>query len=115
MVLINADIPSGQDAPPANATQGGTSNPSVMGIKGAVATHEIGQLAQLAQTVSDLSEALEQGAVDRDMFKKVLEQLRANEAQKLTQGLTQVKTYVDSTTKASELRWVQSGGWRRMW
>ena len=90
MVLGNADIPSGQGAPPANATQGGTSNLAVMGITGFVTTQENDRLAQLAQTVPDLSKALEAGTVDKDMFKKVLEQLRANEAQKLTQGLTQV-------------------------
>ena len=58
-----------------------------MGITGFVATQEIDQLAhiQLAQTVPDLSEALEQGTMGRDMFRKVLEQLRASEAQKMSQ------------------------------
>ena len=108
MVLRNADIPSGQGAPQANAAAGSTSNLAVMGITGFVATQEIGQLAQLAHSVPDLSEALDAGTVDRDMFKKVLEQLRANEAQKLSQGLTQVKTFVDTSKRASELKTLQA-------
>ena len=87
MVLSNADISSGQGTPAANAAEGSTSNLAVMDITGFVATQEIDQLAQLAQTVPDLSKALEQGTVDREMFKKVLEQLRASEAQKTSQGL----------------------------
>ena len=48
--------------------------------------------------------------MDRDsaMFKKVLEQLRANEAQTLTQGLTQVKTFVDTNKQASESKTLQA-------
>ena len=107
MVLGNADIPSGQGALPANAMQSSTSNLAIMGITGFVATQEIDQMAQ---TVPGLSEALEKGTVDRDMFKKVLKQLRANEAQKLShvQGLTQVKTFVDTNKKASESKTLQA-------
>ena len=84
MVLGNAGHLSDQGAPRTNAAAGSTRNLAVMGITGFVATQEIDQLAiaQLAQTVLDLSEALEKGTMDRDMFKKVLEQLRAAEAQK---------------------------------
>ena len=88
MVLGNADIPSGQGAPQANAAAGTTSNLAVMGIIGFVATQEVDQLSQLTQTVPELSEALEQGTADVEMFKKVLEQLRVSEAQKMSQGVT---------------------------
>ena len=107
MVLGNADISSGQGAPQANEAAGSTSSLAVMGITGFVATQEIDQLAQLAQTVPELSEALEQGTMGRDMFKKVLEQLRGSEAQKMSQGLTRVKTFVDSNKRAEELKTLQ--------
>ena len=64
---------------------GSTSNLAVMGIIGFVATHESRQLAQREQTALELPEALEQGTMGRNMFKKVLEQLRASEAQKMSQ------------------------------
>ena len=78
MVLDNADPSYGQGAPAANAAHGSTRNLAVMGITGFVATQEVDQLSQLTQTVLELSEALEQGTVDVEMFKKVLEQLRVS-------------------------------------
>ena len=67
-----------------------------MGIAGFVATQEIGQLAQLAQTDPGISGALKKGTMDREMSKIILAQLRTAEAQQLPQGPAQVETFVDT-------------------
>ena len=109
MVLGNADLSSGQATPREHAAADSTRNLAVMGNTGFVATQEIDQLAQLAQTVPDIAEALENSTMDgNNMFNKVLEQLRAAEAQQLSQGLTQVKTFVDTNKRAEELKTFQA-------
>ena len=94
MVLRNAEPASSSGVQAANAAAGSTRNLAVMGITGFVATEEVNQFSELTQTVPELSEALEQGIVNVDMLKKVLEQLRVSEAQKMAQGLTQVRTFI---------------------
>ena len=108
MALGNADDSSGQGAPAASAAQGSTSNLAVMGIAGFVATQEVDQLSQLTQTAPELSGALEQGAVDVEMSKKVSEQLRVSEARKLSQRVTQVKTFIETNKRAEKLKTLQA-------
>ena len=108
MVLGNADPSYGQGAPAANAAQGSTSNLAVMGIADFVATEEVDQISELTQTVPELSEALEQGTVDIEMFKKVLEQLRVKEAPKMSQGVTQVRIFIETTSRPEKLKTLQA-------
>ena len=98
MVIVNAGPSSNSDAQAANAAAGSASNLAVMGITGFVATEEADQFSDLTHTVPELSEALEQGTVDVEMFKKVLEQLRVSKARKMSQGVTQVKTFIETIT-----------------
>ena len=102
MVIVNAGPSSNSDAQAANAAAGSTSNLAVMGITGFVATEEIDQFSDLTQTVPELSEALEQGTVNVEMFKKVLEQLRVSEAKKMSQGVTQVRTFIETNQRAEK-------------
>ena len=66
MVLSNADISSGKDAPPGNAAQGSAHNLAVMGIAGAVAT----QGAQLAPAALGLPGVLKQGYAGQGYVQK---------------------------------------------
>ena len=108
MVIVNAEPSSSSDAQAASAAAGSASNLAVMGITGFVATEEVDQFTELTNTVPELSEALEQGTVDVEMFKKVLEQLRVSEAQKMSQGVTQVRTFIESNQRAEKLKTLQA-------
>ena len=108
MVIVNAGPSSSSGAQAANAAAGSASNLAVMGITGFVATEEADQFSDLTSTVPELSETLEKGTVDVEMFKKVLEQLRATEAQKMSQGVNQVRMFIDSNTRAEKLKTLQA-------
>ena len=108
MAIVNAEPSSSSGAQAANAAAGSASNLAVMGITGFVATEEADQFSDLTHTVLELSEALEQGTVNVEMFKKVLEQLRVSEAQKMSQGVNQVRMFIESNTRAEKLKALQA-------